>query len=53
MAACMIQPYGKGKKIADRLLNRKPLKSSKGDDLLPREPKTTYEQAFQQMKYMR
>jgi len=50
----MIQPNGKSKKIADKLLNRKPQKSSsRVNEAMPPEPKTTYEQAFQQMKYMR
>jgi hypothetical protein len=50
MAACMI-PYGKGKKIADKILNR-PHQRSK-DKVAEKQPTTTYEQAFQQMKYMR
>ena len=45
-------PYGKGKKIADRLLGRKPQKNTK-DAIATQEPKTTYEQVMQQMKYMR
>jgi hypothetical protein len=51
MAGCMIQPSGKAKKIADKILGR-PHQRSKDREAL-KQPTTTYEQAFQQMKYMR
>ena len=50
MAGAMI-PFGKGRKLADKIMKKSRPRSK--DVELTKQPTTTYEQAFQQMKYMR